>query len=274
MSQSAFFVHARGTNGGHYEAPSGIDEVNRIYVYQRVAGYPLLIGAGISTRDALAGWGYDALAIGGILLALGLSTIALAVFAKVELRRRELAETRLKTSVITDPLTEIRNRRGFEYAIAGEWNGAFAAGTALALLMIDVDHFKGFNDKFGHQAGDRALIKIGRVLERARRGDQDVVARYGGEEFAMILPGASTNEALRIAEWIRQAVENAAGRDRDDCCPTVSIGVSSRVPILPNSYDIIIASADSALYEAKRQGRNRTAAHDCLLAKASVELAA
>lgn len=274
MSQSDFFVHTRGTNDGHYEAPSGIDGVNRIYAYQRVGDYPLLIGAGISTKDALAGWWHDALAIGAILLALGLSTIALAAFAHVELKRRELAEGRLKTSVITDPLTEIRNRRGFENAISSEWNCAFASGTALALLMIDVDHFKDFNDKFGHQAGDRALIKIGRVLERARRGDQDVVARYGGEEFAMILPAASINEACRTAEWIRLAVENAVSHDRGGDCPTVSIGVCSRVPTFPDSYDIIIASADSALYEAKRQGRNRTVAHDYLLKKASSELAA
>jgi predicted signal transduction protein with EAL and GGDEF domain len=177
MSQSDFFVHTRGTSDGHYEAPSGIDGVNRIYAYQRVGDYPLLIGAGISTKDALAGWWHDALAIGAILLALGLSTIVLAAFAHAELKRRELAEARLKTSVITDPLTEIRNRRGFENAISREWNGAFAAGSALALLMIDVDHFKHFNDQFGHQAGDRALITIGRILERARRGDQDVVAR-------------------------------------------------------------------------------------------------
>jgi diguanylate cyclase (GGDEF)-like protein len=274
MSRSDFFVHTRGTNDGHYEAPSAIDGVNRIYAYQRVGDYPLLIGAGISTKDALAGWWHDALAIGAILLALGLSTVALAAFAHVELKRRELAEGRLKTSVITDPLTEIRNRRGFENAISAEWNGAFASGVALSLLMIDVDHFKDFNDKFGHQAGDRALIRIGRVLERARRGDQDVVARYGGEEFAMILPAASTNEAYRTAEWIRLAVENAVSRDKGGCWPTVSIGVCSRVPTLPDSYDIIIASADSALYEAKRQGRNRTVAHDYLLAKASSGLAA
>jgi len=274
MSQSDFFVHTRGTSDGHYEAPSGIDGVNRIYAYQRVGDYPLLIGAGISTKDALAGWWHDALAIGAILLALGLSTIVLAAFAHAELKRRELAEARLKTSVITDPLTEIRNRRGFENAISREWNGAFAAGSALALLMIDVDHFKHFNDQFGHQAGDRALITIGRILERARRGDQDVVARYGGEEFAMILTGASTNDAYRIAELIRLAVENAVSRERDGRCPTVSIGVCSRVPALPDAYDIIIASADSALYEAKRQGRNRTIAHGSLLAKTPSELAA
>ena len=106
MSQSDFFVPARGMSAGHYEAVSGIDGVNRVYTYRKVADYPLLIGAGISTTDALAGWWRDALSIGAILLVLGLSVIALAVFATLELQRRERAEARLKALAMTDALTE------------------------------------------------------------------------------------------------------------------------------------------------------------------------
>ena len=270
MSQSDFFVHTRGTRAGHYEAISGIDGVNRVYAYQNVGDHPLLIGAGISTADALAGWWHDALAIGGILLVLGLSVIALAVFAALELRRRESAEARLKALVMTDALTEIRNRRGFENAILQEWNGALASRAALALLMIDVDHFKEFNDRFGHQAGDRALFAIGRVVERARRDNRDVVARYGGEEFAMILPGASIDDAHRTAEWIRVAL----GHDNAGRGLTVSIGIASRAPGFPDAYDNIIAAADAALYEAKRQGRNRTVADISSRVEVASELAA
>lgn len=270
MSQSDFFMHTRGTNAGRYEAISGIDGVDRIYTYQKVGDYPLLVGAGISAMDALAGWRHDALAIGAILLVLGLSVIALAVFATLELRRRETAETRLKALAMTDALTEIRNRRGFENAMLQEWNGAFASGAALALLMIDVDHFKEFNDQFGHQAGDRALFAIGRVVERARRDSRDVVARYGGEEFAIILPGASTDDAHRTAELIRVAL----GHDNAGRGLTVSIGIASRAPGFPDAYDVIIAAADAALYEAKRQGRNRTVADISMRVEVASDLAA
>jgi diguanylate cyclase (GGDEF)-like protein len=265
MSQSDFFVHTRGTSAGHYETTSAIDGVNRIYTYQKVGDYPLMVGAGISTSDALAGWWHDALAIGAILLVLGLSAIALAAFATFELQRREQAEASLKALAMTDALTEIRNRRGFENSISPEWNDAFASRAALALLMIDVDHFKDFNDQFGHQAGDRALMTIARVIERARRGDRDVVARYGGEEFAMILPGASIDDAYKAAEWIRLAI----GRENGGRGPTVSVGIACRVPSFPDAYDVVIAAADSALYEAKRQGRNRTVAEGSLLLEAS-----
>ena len=188
MSRSGFFRAYPGTNDGHYEAPSGIDGVNRIYAYQRVGDYPLLIGAGISTKDALAGWWHDALAIGVILLALGLSTVALAAFAHVELKRRGLAGGGSRHRSLPTRLLKSGTAEDLNMQVAGEWNGAFASATALTLLMIDVDHFKEFDDKFGHQAGDRALITIGRVVERAGVASRDVVARYGGEEFAMILP--------------------------------------------------------------------------------------
>lgn len=270
MSRSDFFVHTRGTNSGHYEAISAIDSVDRVYTYQKVGDYPLLVGAGLSMSDALAGWWHDALAISAILLVFGLSAIALAVFATLELRRRERAEAKLKALAMTDALTEIRNRRGFENAMLHEWNDAFGSGAAVALLMIDVDYFKDFNDQYGHQAGDRALFTIGRVIERARRDDRDVVARYGGEEFAMILPGASTADAYNAAEWIRIAL----GQENGGRGPTVSIGIASRVPSFPNAYDIIIASADAALYEAKRQGRNRSVADSTLILEVATELAA
>jgi diguanylate cyclase (GGDEF)-like protein len=275
INQSHFFVHMRGIGSGHYQAASAIDGVDRIYSYQKVGDYPLLIGSGISTRDALAVWRRNAWAIGTILLVLGLSTIALAVFANAELRQRELAETRLKFLATTDALTETRNRRGFENALGHRWNEAFSTGTALALLMIDVDHFKDFNDRHGHQAGDRVLITIGRIIEDARRDEHDVVARYGGEEFAVILPGATTDDGYRIAERIRRAIELAGAGQTDVSCPTVSIGVSSRIPNISDGYATIVASADAALYEAKRLGRNRTAKHDfSVMREFSSELAA
>jgi diguanylate cyclase (GGDEF)-like protein len=278
MSQSELFTLAKGTASGQFESVGSTDGVRRLYSYRRVGDYPLLIVSGISTADALAGWRHYAMAIGAILLVLGFATIALAVFASRELRRREIAEARLRILATTDALTQIRNRRGFENAATYEWNEALSTETPVALLMIDVDHFKKFNDQHGHQAGDRALVTIGRILNNARRSDRDVVARYGGEEFAMVLPATSPNDAFQVAEAIRESVALAGVQEdtqegAQEChengssLPTVSIGVSSQVPNLPDASDILIAAADCALYKAKLAGRNRTVADDSSLGR-------
>jgi diguanylate cyclase (GGDEF)-like protein len=260
MSQSELFTQAAGSASGQFESVASTDGIRRLYTYQRIGNYPLLIVAGISIADALAGWRHDAIAIGAILLVLGISTIALALFASRELRRRETAEARLRILATTDGLTQIPNRRGFAIKMAGEWNDALSNGATVALLMIDVDHFKKFNDQYGHQAGDRALVMIGRILDGARRNERDLAARYGGEEFAMVLPGASLNDAFQVAESIRKCVAAAGARENGGSFPTVSIGVSSRVPNMPDASDILVAVADSALYKAKVDGRNRIVA--------------
>lgn len=256
MSRSALFRQAQNAASGQFGSEGKRDGVDRVYTFHRVGNYPLVVVMGVSVEDALAGWRRDATAVAAIFAVLGLSTIALALFAGRELRRREAAETRLKILATTDPLTQISNRRGFAATLASEWTEAFATGAAVGLLMIDVDHFKSYNDQNGHQAGDRALIMIGRVLDGARRNRRDLVARYGGEEFAMILPGASLDEAFEIGEAIRRQVGEIADKE---ALPTVSIGASSLVPSLPDASDILIAVADAALYKAKVDGRNRTA---------------
>jgi diguanylate cyclase (GGDEF)-like protein len=262
MSQSALFMRAIDSLSGHFEAEGVRDGTPRIYAFRRVGNYPLLITMGVSIADALASWRDDAVAISAILLVLGISMIALAVFASRELRRREDAETRLRILATTDALTQIPNRRGFAVSMAREWNEALTTKSPVALLMIDVDHFKAFNDQYGHQAGDRALILIGRVLDDARRNERDFVARYGGEEFAMILPGTPANEAAALAERIRARVAERESQDNDALPPTVSIGVVSKVPNMPDASDILVALADAALYRAKAAGRNCTVAHD------------
>jgi len=274
MSQSALFVKAKGLVSGHFEAVGARDGTPRIYAFRRVGNYPLLITMGVSIADALASWRHDAVAICAILLVLGISTIALAVFASHELRHREAAETRLKMLATTDALTQIPNRRGFAVSIAREWNEALAAQSPVALLMIDVDHFKAFNDQRGHQAGDRALILIGRTLDGVRRSERDFVARYGGEEFAMILPGTPASEAIAVAERIRARVAEWESPDNQASLPTVSIGVVSQVPNMPDASDILIGLADAALYKAKADGRNCTVAHNGCASQALAPLAA
>ncbi len=274
MSQSALFTRAGDLLSGHFEAEGVRDGTPRIYAFRRVGNYPLLITMGVSIADALASWRYDAVAICAILLVLGISMIALALFASHELRHREAAEMRLRILATTDALTQIPNRRGFAVTMAREWNEALTRKSPVALLMIDVDHFKAFNDQHGHQAGDRALILIGRILDGARRNEHDFVARYGGEEFAMILPGTPASEALALAERICACVSERKSQSNEISPPTVSIGVVSQVPNMPDASDILIALADAALYRAKGNGRNCTVAHDGGLSQSWAPLAA
>lgn len=123
-------------------------------------------------------------------------------------------------------------------------------GTALGLLIVDVDHFKPYNDEFGHVAGDEALAQVGRILQKNARIN-DVAVRYGGEEFAVLLPDTDKACALVVAERIRAAIEGGEWKLR---AVTVSIGVAMSTHAKDNAS--LVERADQALYEAKRQGRN------------------
>ena len=131
-----------------------------------------------------------------------------------------------------------------------EWRRAMRQGAPLALLLIDADHFKAFNDALGHQPGDQALIAIGRCIQGAVRRAGDCAVRYGGEEFAVLLPGLSADAALIAAEIIRGRVEQLPA---DPIALTVSIGVASMIPTDPMGHGYLVEAADKALY--CRQGR-------------------
>ncbi|MGC8522014.1 MAG: diguanylate cyclase [Steroidobacteraceae bacterium] len=165
----------------------------------------------------------------------------------------------LHTQAITDPLTGLYNR----LALAQQLNQAVAragrTGEPLSLLLIDVDHFKAFNDSFGHLQGDEALRRMAEILYATAR-EADIVARYGGEEFLVILPATGSDGALALAERIRQQVHSARWDRRD---LTVSIGVVTRQAADPRcSAQLLIEDADSALYRAKAAGRNCVMAAD------------
>lgn len=155
-----------------------------------------------------------------------------------------------------DGLTGIKNHRAFQARLQEECERANRYHIPLALLMLDVDQFKSYNDRFGHPAGDRILKQIALILEETTR-TSDFVARYGGEEFAVILPQTSRVGALEAAERIRAAVER---HTRQETSMTVSIGAALLEPLRPTPQDLI-AGADSALYLSKRQGRNRVTFH-------------
>ena len=170
-----------------------------------------------------------------------------------------VANQELSALASTDSLTGLPNRRQFDATLHKEWYRALRDAAPLALLMIDVDRFKSLNDRFGHPVGDAFLARLGRVISDNVRRAGDMAARYGGEEFAVILPGTVSAGALEIAEHIRRAV--AATDTRNIVAGgyplSVSIGVAAVVPLAGGGSAALIHSADAALYQAKRSGRNR-----------------
>jgi diguanylate cyclase (GGDEF)-like protein len=179
--------------------------------------------------------------------------------AKIHERTHELAEanTRLAQLAVTDGLTGLYNHRHFHERLALEVERSQRSGLPLSLLMLDVDHFKQFNDSYGHPAGDEVLRQLARVLGDTRRAN-DVVARYGGEEFAVILVDTAKFTGAKVAERIRERVY---GHDFSEAAARAGrIGVSIGVATFPDDGsdpESLLRAADAALYAAKRAGRNR-----------------
>ena len=171
------------------------------------------------------------------------------------LMQRERAEGVLRHYAMFDVLTDLVNRRAFMELAEREMARTRRSGTAFALLMLDIDHFKRVNDSFGHQAGDCVLVDFADRAQRCVRTG-DVFGRYGGEEFVALLPGSTLNNAIAIAERIRAATESES-LGQVAAIVTVSIGVVECTNVDHVSLDAVIALSDKALYEAKRLGRNR-----------------
>ncbi|HET6628466.1 MAG TPA: diguanylate cyclase [Woeseiaceae bacterium] len=196
-------------------------------------------------------------------------TLLLLVGGACAIAARHL-ETWSRTSFLTrrviaelaqhDTLTGVKNRRIFDEHLERLWPQAIADGRTIAILLIDVDHFKPYNDRYGHQAGDRALQRIAGTLETFACRPSDVLARYGGEEFAAILYDVDALQAHEVAERMRRAVSELAiehAGSRTAGAVTVSVGVSAIAPVAERKARGALQLADQALYEAKRRGRNR-----------------
>ncbi|WP_443115865.1 sensor domain-containing diguanylate cyclase [Herbaspirillum seropedicae] len=180
---------------------------------------------------------------------------------QVRLRTRELerANRKLEALSATDGLTGVANRRRFDEALANEMRRAVRSGQSLALLMLDVDYFKKYNDRYGHLAGDECLRIVARVLQKTSRRATDLVARYGGEEFSVIIAECDTTQALQQAENICQAIFELKLPHADSPFGYISasIGVAVLLPDEHTAPEQMVRIADQALYHAKYQGRNR-----------------
>jgi diguanylate cyclase (GGDEF)-like protein/PAS domain S-box-containing protein len=182
-----------------------------------------------------------------------------------DISERKLLEETLSTLALTDGLTGIANRRSFDEALEREWKRTLREGSQISLLLLDIDHFKGFNDLYGHQVGDDCLRAVAAAVAGAVRAT-DIVARYGGEEIAIILPSADTAGAIETAEKVRSAIENLRltheGNAEAGGWVTASIGVATALARQGGTMrmpESLLLAADNALYKAKREGRNRFA---------------
>ncbi len=175
-----------------------------------------------------------------------------------------LLVAQLQEHSITDALTGLRNRRYFDEVLAREWSAAIRGGSGISLILADVDHFKRYNDRYGHPRGDECLGLVADALDTMVQRPNDCVARYGGEEFAMILPDTCAGDALALAEAAGERVL-AMGIAHEGSPShrqvTMSFGVATLHPQPHQHLQVLISGADQALYEAKAQGRNRVSCY-------------
>jgi diguanylate cyclase (GGDEF)-like protein/PAS domain S-box-containing protein len=163
-----------------------------------------------------------------------------------------------------DDLTKIYNRRYFNLQIDREWRRMLRSQQPLALILVDIDHFKSYNESLGHQIGDQCLIKIANCLNESSRRAGDTVARYGGEEFALLLPVTTLEGAKKVAESIQQSITHLNiphPSSETSKKVSVSLGIAVMTPLRGCSYERLIRFADQALYTAKQNGRNKFCAH-------------
>jgi adenylate cyclase len=180
---------------------------------------------------------------------------------KVSDRTRELQQANLELSrlALVDGLTQISNRRCFDDYLFKEWQRHLREQQPIALILIDIDYFKRYNDHYGHQGGDECLLRVAQAINQTAQRPTDLVARYGGEEFAVVLPNTYIKGAMNFAESIQRAIAKLAiphAQSDVSAYVTLSMGVTSLVPTLTTSPEQLIAHADQGLYAAKAQGRN------------------
>jgi diguanylate cyclase (GGDEF)-like protein len=244
-------IRALSEPSGSYSGLGALDGVPRLLVW-RDGTKPLVVLVGKPWTSILSLWRTEVTRIAAVMSALILFVLGVTLFLAREIGRRAQAEDKLEELATTDALTGLRNRRKFDAAIDAEWRRAIRQKTPLALLMIDADHFKAYNDSFGHQAGDQMLVGIAICISDSVRRAGDCAARYGGEEFAVLLPGLSPMDALAVAETIRLKVQQWSDST------TVSIGIASLTPSATMEWPVLLEAADKALYAAKANGRNRS----------------
>ena len=258
-------VRSNAANG-FFSGTSPFDQVHRIFYFQHIPERSMNLVVGLATEEAMAGWRRDALqaALVTVLFAFFVSLGSYLIYQGQMRRLRLMAELalsnrRLSELSTTDSLTGIANRRRFDELLDEEWRRGVRSQQSLALAMVDVDHFKAYNDRYGHQNGDECLRKVGQLLGQHIRRAGDFVARYGGEEFVVICAATDGGHARQLVEAMRAALDELSLPH--ELSPhghvTISIGVAALVPDESFGQSALVRLADQALYAAKEAGRNR-----------------
>ena len=259
IKRADLFIHFPRAPSGYYESLAVSDGIKRLFAYGQVNDLPLIVVVGQSLDDVFAPWRRQAIAIGALMAGLCAVTVMLAASLNRELARRSAAEKKLTILATIDGLTGLANRRHFNRTLAYEWRRAMRNRVPVALLMIDADKFKLYNDSHGHQAGDRLLQAIAASIAVNVKRPSDLGARFGGDEFAVLLPDTSLGDAATLAERIREnLIARCSADEIQRGNAQLSIGVASLVPGAEAKHRDLVAAADEALYKAKHLGRNRT----------------
>ncbi|WP_261543059.1 GGDEF domain-containing protein [Burkholderia multivorans] len=258
LHDSPLFIQARRAGDGVLTGTGAVDGVRRIYVYRQLAGLPLIVDVAPAEADVYRPWRRRAASI-VVLMSLFTGFVAWgSLLLSRELRRRQVAEAKLYRLARTDSLTGLDNRGAFDAALAQEARRAARSGRPLSVLFVDVDHFKAFNDYYGHLAGDDVLRRVAQCASRCLRRATDHIARYGGEEFVVTLPDTDAQGAATVAEGIRRAIA-ALGIEHVKSPyghVTASIGTATDAHGRMDAATLL-QRADDALYRAKYGGRNR-----------------
>ncbi|GJD42263.1 hypothetical protein AFCDBAGC_0098 [Methylobacterium cerastii] len=257
---STFERMARGISGAFVDT-SVRDGIKRHYTFARVGDLPLILNVALSVNEIESEWRLKALVIGGMVMLLCSLTILLSLLFGRELRRRAAMQVELAKQSQTDSLTGLPNRRAFEESFA-QASSSIGLGRSLSLLIVDADHFKRYNDRYGHPIGDEVLRGLARSLSASVHRPQDLVCRVGGEEFTFLLPDTDEVGAHRVAEKVHAEVSNLAVVSAGICAGTVTVSIGLASTVQRTHADDTLTDlyrlADAALYRAKAAGRNRT----------------
>ncbi len=254
---------------------SELDGTQRLYAFRKSDRYPVVTTVALGRDEALLAWRHQALLTLTVVGALLAAVAAVGRRLIINIQRRVSAEAslmstreallkanrRLEVLATRDELTGLANRRSFDEALTVEARRAAREGTALSLLLFDLDYFKRFNDTYGHVAGDRCLKAVSEALQHRVRRPGDLVARYGGEELAIILPNTDLQGARNVADLLVERIHalNIPHRASPHGRVTSSVGAATLQGAQAQGWELqLIEAADRALYRAKESGRNRS----------------
>ncbi|KUG43547.1 hypothetical protein ALP79_200021 [Pseudomonas savastanoi pv. fraxini] len=241
---------------------SVVDGVERIYAYRRVSGLPIVAAAGVSCQHVFAPWwayAFRSMAM----ITLSLALLGLLLYRQIQhlvTAESELSIARSELEIIaqTDSLTHLANRRCFDATLQKEWGRASRNNSVIAIILLDIDWFKQYNDRYGHLRGDDCLRQVAGIIGSCINRAGDLAARYGGEEFVILLAETDLAGALSVAEKVRLRIENALIEHSGS--PVGNVTISSGVVAInateKEGYTAVLKEADRLLYCAKTRGRN------------------